>query len=313
MVLFLPFGVFVRLITHRGVVVATALGFAVSLLIEVTQLTGVWGVYPCAYRLFDVDDLLTNTLGAFLGALVSYPYAARRRRRLGTARRRLPTTVSVGRRLAGTLQRRTVRGARWHRCRGSVARLPGVRGARAPGDRLAVDDRAAGRRTARGAGADGDARRQDRRRARRGPAHDPGVVPAPAGQAARRGGSAGRPRRRHRAGGPGGRRSCWRVAARTGASSPAATAASATPPPDWSWRSTTDLHRWSRSAQARHETSRRDRVTGDVVSWTRILATGASAPSSTSGRRAAAVGGGRNNGTRAGVEAARERGHVCQA
>ena len=102
-VLFLPFGVFVRLITHRGVVVATVLGFAVSLLIEVTQLTGVWGVYPCAYRLFDVDDLLTNTLGAFLGALVSYPYAARRRRRLGTARRRLPTTVSVGRRLAATL------------------------------------------------------------------------------------------------------------------------------------------------------------------------------------------------------------------
>ena len=101
--LFVPFGVFVRLITHRGVVVATVLGFAVSLLIEVTQLTGVWGVYPCAYRLFDVDDLLTNTVGAFLGALVSYPYAARRRRRLGTARRRLPTTVSVGRRLAASL------------------------------------------------------------------------------------------------------------------------------------------------------------------------------------------------------------------
>ena len=75
-VLFLPFGVFVRLITHRGLVVATVLGFAVSLLIEVTQLTGVWGVYPCAYRLFDVDDLLTNTLGAFLGAVLSAPYAA---------------------------------------------------------------------------------------------------------------------------------------------------------------------------------------------------------------------------------------------
>jgi hypothetical protein len=101
-VLFLPFGPFVRVITHRGVLVATALGFAVSLLIEVTQLTGVWGVYPCAYRLFDVDDLLTNTLGALLGAVVSYPYAARRRRRLGTATRRLPTTVTAGRRIAAT-------------------------------------------------------------------------------------------------------------------------------------------------------------------------------------------------------------------
>jgi glycopeptide antibiotics resistance protein len=101
-VFFVPLGVLVRLITHRGIIVATLLGFVVSLLIEVTQLTGVWGIYPCAYRLFDVDDLLTNTLGAFLGAALCYPYAARRRRRLGTARRRLPTTVSVGRRLAGT-------------------------------------------------------------------------------------------------------------------------------------------------------------------------------------------------------------------
>lgn len=102
-VLFLPLGPFVRLITHRGVVVATVLGLGVSLLIELTQLTGVWGVYPCAYRLFDVDDLVTNTLGAFLGAVVSYPYAARRRRRLGTGRRRLPTRVTPGRRIAGTV------------------------------------------------------------------------------------------------------------------------------------------------------------------------------------------------------------------
>jgi hypothetical protein len=102
-VLLLPFGPLVRLITHRGVVVATLLGFAMSLLIEVTQLTGVWGVYPCAYRLFDVDDLLTNTLGALLGAVVSYPYAARRHRRLGTAKRKLPTRITAGRRLAATV------------------------------------------------------------------------------------------------------------------------------------------------------------------------------------------------------------------
>ena len=31
------------------------------------QLTGLMGVFPCAYRLFDVDDLLWNTTGALIG------------------------------------------------------------------------------------------------------------------------------------------------------------------------------------------------------------------------------------------------------
>ncbi len=102
--LFVPLGVFVRLILHRGVVVATALGFAVSLLIELTQLTGVWGVYPCAYRLFDVDDLITNTTGALLGAVLSAPYAVRRRRRLAVeGLPPLPVRVTAGRRLVATL------------------------------------------------------------------------------------------------------------------------------------------------------------------------------------------------------------------
>ncbi|OFE15721.1 hypothetical protein BA895_21635 [Humibacillus sp. DSM 29435] len=39
----------------------------VSLLIETTQGTGIFGLYPCPYRLADVDDLLTNTLGAVIG------------------------------------------------------------------------------------------------------------------------------------------------------------------------------------------------------------------------------------------------------
>ncbi|SFR85743.1 Glycopeptide antibiotics resistance protein [Agromyces sp. CF514] len=67
--LFVPLGVFARLLFHRGVVAALATGFAVSLAIELTQLTGVWGVYPCAYRLFDTGDLAANTLGAVLGSL----------------------------------------------------------------------------------------------------------------------------------------------------------------------------------------------------------------------------------------------------
>ncbi len=68
-VLFLPFGFFLRTLAGRGVLSATLLGFGLSLFIEVTQLTGVWGIYPCAYRVFDVDDLLLNTVGALLGSL----------------------------------------------------------------------------------------------------------------------------------------------------------------------------------------------------------------------------------------------------
>ena len=38
-----------------------------SLLIETAQLTGLFGIYPYAYRCCDVDDVITNTLGAALG------------------------------------------------------------------------------------------------------------------------------------------------------------------------------------------------------------------------------------------------------
>jgi glycopeptide antibiotics resistance protein len=94
--LFVPLGYFIRVIAHRGVVVATLAGFAVSLLVELTQRTGVWHLYSCAYRLFDVDDLIVNTLGATVGSLVSILVVRRRRPDVV-----LPTTISFGRRLVG--------------------------------------------------------------------------------------------------------------------------------------------------------------------------------------------------------------------
>lgn len=69
--LFVPLGVFIRVLAARGWVVATAVGFAVSLVVEVTQLTGVYGLYACAYRQFDVVDLMTNTAGALLGSVLA--------------------------------------------------------------------------------------------------------------------------------------------------------------------------------------------------------------------------------------------------
>lgn len=69
--LFVPLGMFVRYLFGRSVLVTTAVGFGVSLLIEATQGTGIWFLYPCAYRLFDVDDLIMNAAGALAGAWVA--------------------------------------------------------------------------------------------------------------------------------------------------------------------------------------------------------------------------------------------------
>ncbi|MDD7945506.1 VanZ family protein [Microbacterium sp. NE2HP2] len=69
--LFLPLGFFVRVLARRGILVAFTSGLGISLIVEFTQLTGVWGVYPCAYRVFDVDDLLTNTVGAVIGSILA--------------------------------------------------------------------------------------------------------------------------------------------------------------------------------------------------------------------------------------------------
>ncbi len=67
MVLFIPFGMIVRRVFEwpRGAILAAALG--TSLLIELTQLTGNWGLAPCPYRFADTTDLITNTTGAVIG------------------------------------------------------------------------------------------------------------------------------------------------------------------------------------------------------------------------------------------------------
>lgn len=52
----------------RGWLVTVALGAGMSLLIELTQMTAFWGLYPCPYRQLDVDDLILNTAGVAIGA-----------------------------------------------------------------------------------------------------------------------------------------------------------------------------------------------------------------------------------------------------
>ena len=66
--LFVPLGMFVRHLLNRGFLATVAIGAGVSFFIELTQLTGDWGLYPCAYRYFSTADLITNTIGAGIGA-----------------------------------------------------------------------------------------------------------------------------------------------------------------------------------------------------------------------------------------------------
>lgn len=47
-------------------------GFLISLIFEFTQLTGLFKIYPNPYRIFDVDDLIQNTFGFFLGGELTH-------------------------------------------------------------------------------------------------------------------------------------------------------------------------------------------------------------------------------------------------
>lgn len=75
-IFFIPLGVLLRHLFGWRVSRCIAAGFVTSLVIEVTQLTGIWWIYPCAYRVFDVDDLIANTAGAVIGVALA-PLAAR--------------------------------------------------------------------------------------------------------------------------------------------------------------------------------------------------------------------------------------------
>ncbi len=98
--LFVPLGAYLR---HRRLPVlgVVGVGFCVSALIEFTQLTGNWFLFPCPYRLFDVDDLFANTLGTAVGLL----FAPLLRKMYGRTDlpAEAPRPVTTGRRWLGML------------------------------------------------------------------------------------------------------------------------------------------------------------------------------------------------------------------
>lgn len=66
-----PFGIYLRYYYKCSFKKTVLLTFLLSLFFEVTQVTGLYFIYPRAYRLFDFDDLMLNTLGGMLGYAVS--------------------------------------------------------------------------------------------------------------------------------------------------------------------------------------------------------------------------------------------------
>jgi len=69
--MFVPLGIFLPLMSKKtdGFLKVTLVGFVASLMIEISQL-GVMLLFFASKRVFDIDDLIANTLGAATGYII---------------------------------------------------------------------------------------------------------------------------------------------------------------------------------------------------------------------------------------------------
>lgn len=70
----IPFGIYLHYYFKCRLLKTVCLSLLLSLFFELTQLTGLYFIYPRNYRLFDVDDLLANTLGGLTGYAAVTPF-----------------------------------------------------------------------------------------------------------------------------------------------------------------------------------------------------------------------------------------------
>lgn len=63
----LPFGLYLNLHFKQKFGLTFAYTIGLTLFFELTQLSALYGLYPRPYRLFDVDDILLNTIGSIIG------------------------------------------------------------------------------------------------------------------------------------------------------------------------------------------------------------------------------------------------------
>jgi len=69
--LLLPFGIYLQRYFHCSLKRTLILSFLLSLFFELTQLSALYGIYPAPYRVFDVNDLMFNTIGGGIGYSIS--------------------------------------------------------------------------------------------------------------------------------------------------------------------------------------------------------------------------------------------------
>ncbi|QJD85531.1 VanZ family protein [Cohnella herbarum] len=70
-ILMVPFGMFLRYYFRARWFKCLIYSLGLSLFFEITQVTAIYGIFDYPYRLFDVDDLMTNTAGGMLGYILA--------------------------------------------------------------------------------------------------------------------------------------------------------------------------------------------------------------------------------------------------
>lgn len=70
-ILLAPLGIYLRYYFKKNLKQTIIICFLYSLFFELTQFSGLYGFYNAPYRLLDVDDLILNTFGGFLGYLIA--------------------------------------------------------------------------------------------------------------------------------------------------------------------------------------------------------------------------------------------------
>lgn len=85
-VMFIPFGIFMKNRFFKSFKFVFIASLVLSLFFELTQLSAIYGIYERPFRVFDIDDLMLNTLGGLVGygiaPLFAWMFADRDRQRI---------------------------------------------------------------------------------------------------------------------------------------------------------------------------------------------------------------------------------------